>query len=165
MKKVINRLIEILKMESLLYEKLLKLSHHEQNLLITGNVAELENKVKEKEELIYKVKEIDRERQEVMEEISLKLNVNVKELNVSKLQKMVSEPLTSQLKSAQERILNLIAQLSEVNETNTELIRNSLEYIDFTLNLLTTHPQIPTYGKKGESGEKSNDSLFYDNKV
>lgn len=65
------------------------------------------------------------------------------------------------LEKCKNSIISIVEELKEVNKINSELINNSLEYINFSINLMTSVSEHGTkYGNNGKEGNVERRSLF-----
>jgi len=154
LEETLGGLIVLLEQEADFYEDLLSLSKEEQKAVVEGNVDELNKKVKEKERLILEINRLEKTRLPLFETLSSHFKVSVGDLTLSKLSGLVPEKYSSQLKGLQEKITEKMSLLKAVNESNLNLIKGSLDYIDFSLNLLTSQPESgPVYKEDGKTKE------------
>jgi flagellar biosynthesis/type III secretory pathway chaperone len=65
------------------------------------------------------------------------------------------------LEKFKENIIAIVNELKEINEINSDLIKNSLEYINFSINLITSANGHRTkYNNDGKEGNVERRSLF-----
>jgi flagellar biosynthesis/type III secretory pathway chaperone len=79
------------------------------------------------------------------------------DITVSDLVSLVPEEYSDQLSQVGKSLKETVNKLKNKNDLNLKLINNALEYVDFSLNLLTQPvPQAVHYGRKGnEEGSKT----------
>ncbi len=159
--KAVDRLVETLEQEMKVYEDMLALSKSKTDLVIQGKVAELEKLVKLEQTLLLKISKLEKKREESLAEIAAALGINSSEVNISSLIGALGEDGAGKLKSCQERMLKVLNELKEINGLNSKLIQNSLDYIDFSLNLLAgVDSGLENYGKTGKTEDSKKRSLF-----
>ena len=159
---LVDGLIDILDNEAEIYREVLKLSHNKTNVIVEGSAAELEKLTREEQVLIFQIADLE----DVREKITAKLSAQCKEgsgkLTVSVLAGLLPQDRAQRLGAAQEKLSKTLKEIKEVNSLNSRLIRNSLDYIDFSINLLTGAEATGNlYGNSGQasSGRKRN---FFD---
>jgi flagellar biosynthesis/type III secretory pathway chaperone len=159
--KYIKSLIQLLGQEIKVYEETLKVSKVKTKVIIAGKVSELENVIKQEQALILKVGDVEEAREEIVKEVSLQLGLESDEVTVSELIKHAKQPYAEVLRDCQSYIMKLVNELKDVNFLNSRLIKNSLEYIDFSINLLANvSAGNNSYGSSGETTEHKKRNFF-----
>lgn len=145
MEKYSSGLLDILKNQKNLYRQLLSLSLEKRSVLIKGNIAELERITKEEETLIIQVGRLEEQRQALHNALANHFALSPVELSISRLIDRIEEPLKTRFAAVFDDINEIIGQIVEANNNNTDLINSSLEYVNFSLNLLTNNSVTPSY--------------------
>lgn len=158
---VIKKLTDILNNENDIYETLLKISNNKKELIVSGKVSELENIVKIEQSLIIKIAKLEDQREKTVESLSSVLGKKPEDITVSELVTRLGQQDSMELKACQDKILKNINSLKEANELNSKLIKNSLEYIDFSINMMTSVGTVTnSYGSSGNADEVKKVNLF-----
>jgi flagellar biosynthesis/type III secretory pathway chaperone len=164
MKGLWERLIEILEKESALYRDILDLSRHKTNTIVEGKVSQLEQLTGVEQKLLLNVGGLEQQREEVVGQLARLLDIPADELNISVAVEQAEDGFKEKLTALKDEIENTLKDLKEVNDLNSELIKKSLEYIDFSINLIAGGPEDVTYdAKKGR--DKGKGASFFDQKV
>lgn len=159
--ELMNKIIELLEHEYRVYENILRMSKDKTNIIVEGKVKELENVVKLEQALVLQISRIDKQREEVVEQLSKEVNLKDKNLNISEIIQYGNEEQKKQLEEYKGRMSKLIEELAHTNQINSKLIENSLEYIDFSLNLMSNADVTSNnYGNKGDSTIRTRKNLF-----
>lgn len=162
---LIDRLIDILDEESSLYNGILKLSKNKTDAVVEGKVSELESITKLEQATIIKLGRLEDEREKLVDKLAAQLNLRPSDITISGLEELLSKERSEKLKGCYNRLSKLITELREANDLNSKLIRNSLDYIDFSINVLTNAGlSAGNYGSSGQAdnGKKRN---FFDMKL
>lgn len=158
---LVGQLTEVLNKEYEIYDTLSKLSNNKTDLIVGGKVNELENVVKIEQSLVLKVSKLEDEREKIVENLCRVLGKKPEDITVSQLSEQLGENEASVLKQCQEKILKKLGALKNTNELNSKLIKNSLEYIDFSINMMTSIDTVTnSYGNTGHSGDTKKRNLF-----
>lgn len=158
---LINRLIELLEHEHKVYEGILKLSKDKTNIVVEGKVSELENMVKLEQALLLQISRIDKQREEILVKISSELKLKENGVSISEIKKHVSPEQHKKLENYQKKMTDMVNELNHVNQLNSRLIKNSLEFIEFSLNLVSNADLTSNnYSNKGDSSETERKNLF-----
>ena len=156
-----SSLINVLKQQAAVYEDILKISQNKTNIIVEGKVTELENLVKLEQSLVVKVGKLESTREELVGKLSEELKLKSDSINVSELVEHLGADESDELRSHQEKILGILGNLKHANELNSRLINNSLEYIDFSINLLTSVDSgNNSYGNSGKVSDSKKRSFL-----
>lgn len=159
--KPIDTLIDILEKEIDLYQGILKLSANKTEVIVEGKVSELESITSLEQSMIMKLGKLEEERGKLVEQIALQLHVKASDITITSLENRFPEEYGGKLKSCHDTLVKLVNELSSANELNSKLIRNSLDYIGFSINLLTsTGSTGNNYGNFGQSNELKKRNFF-----
>jgi len=158
--EVIDKIIDVLEQETAIYESILKISESKTNIIVEGKIAALENIIKLEQSLILKMRELEDKREELVSRLSEELNVDSSELTISEVSKHLQDEKASELKLKQEKMIGVLGSLKSSNELNSRLIKNSLDYIDFSINLLTAIDSgNNSYSDSGKIGSSKNRNI------
>lgn len=133
--KEVNAVIEILKKEYCLYKDMLELSKSKKKIIVEGKVAELDKIVKLEQDMIFNIGQLERKREEEVTRLSKILGINGTQLTISELTKVLQQSLKEELEDIQNKLQQTFSELKTVNDVNGQLIQQSLEYIDYSINL------------------------------
>jgi flagellar biosynthesis/type III secretory pathway chaperone len=159
-----ERLIEVLEKESSLYRDILALSRHKTNTIVEGKVGQLEQLTGVEQKMLLSIGGLERQREETVNELARFLGIPADQLNISLAVQKAGEGLKERLADLRDEITMTLKELKEVNDLNSDLIEKSLEYIDFSINLIAGCPSDVTYSDKKGRGEDKGVS-FFDQKV
>jgi predicted AAA+ superfamily ATPase len=155
----ITKLTNVLEQENAIYQDILEMSKNKTDIIIEGRVSELESIIKLEQNLIVQLGKLEDVRETLVSEISSHLKIPIQELKLSDLINYADKKEADKLKNCQKRMSFSLKDLMNVNELNSNLIKNSLEYIDFSINILSKPDiGINNYGNTGQvsSSEKRN---------
>lgn len=159
--ELVRQLVNILNQENEIYDTLSKISNNKKELIISGKVNELENIVKIEQSLVIKIAKMEDQRENIVGQLCGMLGQKPEDVTISWLTTKLGENEATQLKACQERMLKNINALKDNNELNSKLIKNSLEYIDFSINMMTSIDTVSNnYGSNGHSGDSKKRNLF-----
>lgn len=160
-----DKLIEILEHEAGIYEDILRLSKNKTQFIVDGKVPELESMVKTEQALIVQMRELEEAREKAVEAISEELSAGPETLTVSQIIGAAEGERADRLKACQEAMKKKLEELRGTNELNSRLLQNSLEYIDFSINLIAAADAVGNnYGDRGQA-DGSKKKNFFDVKL
>lgn len=135
--KEIASMIEILKKELNYYKDLLELSNTKKTVIIEGKVAELDKIVKLEQKMIFDMGQLEKSREEEVSRLCRAMGLKEQEGTLSDINKMLRPEQKNEMESVQKALKKTLAELKTANDINGELIKQSLEYIDYSINLIT----------------------------
>ena len=138
-------LIEVLERENEAYQKLLVLSSQKTPVIISADLEALAKITDEEQEVVNQVNSLDRKRQTSMKDIANVINKDVNTLKLTDLIDMLKTRPTEQqrLAAIYDNLSDTLGQVKRVNEQNRELIENSLEMVEFDMNVLQAYKAAP----------------------
>ncbi len=158
---LVEQLVQILDQENEIYDTLSKISNNKKDLIVGGKVQELDSIVKLEQALVVKISKLEDEREKVVGNLCTLLDQRPEDVTISGLAEKLGEKESAQLKVCQEKMLKKILTLKNANDLNSRLIKNSLEYIDFSINMMTSIGTVSNnYGSSGYSGDTKKRNLF-----
>ena len=145
MASLMENLIEVLNNESQEYDQLLELSTKKTPVLVAGNLEELARITDEEQLVVSRITHLERKRQEVFADIANVINRDVKTLLLPDLIEILAQRPEEQQKLAKvhDRLRTVVYEVKRVNDQNRILIQNSLEMIDYELNMLQSMKSAP----------------------
>ena len=140
-----ENLLEILKKENSEYEILLELSKKKTPVIIKGNVVGLQKITEEEQNVVGRINRIATNREQILGDIANVINKDVKTLKLSNLiQLLVKQPKEQEaLSILHDNLKTTLGNMEKVNNQNRELLKHSLEMIEFDLNLIQSLKQAP----------------------
>ncbi len=152
MASLMENLISVLQEESAEYNRLLELSMKKTPIIVAGDLEGLQHITDEEQIVIARLNHLDAKRTEVTRDIANVLNRDVTKLKLADIINMLAQRPAeqNQLAAAHDELRSVIGQMSRVNEQNRELIQQSLELVEFDLNLIhsmKSAPQTANYNK------------------
>ncbi len=145
MASLMENLIEVLEKESGEYESLLELSMRKTPVIVAGSLEELAKITDEEQNVVDRINHLDVKRQEVFADVANVINKDVKVLKISDLIEMLAERPEEQKKLAivHDKLRTVLNEVGRVNEQNRVLIQNSLEMVEFDMNMLQSMKAAP----------------------
>ena len=145
MASLMENLISVLQDEGVAYEELLELSMKKTPIIVSGDLEGLQKITDEEQIVVAKINHLDAKREEVTKDIANVLNKDVKSLKLVDIIHLLSQrPIEQkQLATAHDKLKEVVGQMTRVNEQNKELIKQSLEMVEFDLNLIQAMKSAP----------------------
>lgn len=156
MASLIDELINTLNSENEEYEKLLELSKKKSNIIVARDIAALEKITDDEQIVVTRIGNLDSHREEVTKDIANVLNKDVESLKISALIAVLDKSPSEQKRLSQvhDKLLTTVSAVRMINESNKQLIDQSLEMVEFDLNMIRSMRQAPetnNYGRRAVS--------------
>lgn len=156
----INELMDVLEREAGIYDDLLKISQNKTDIIVKGKVSELDNITKLEQTLILNMSKLEEIRESIINDLSAELGVNQSDMTISELLKYIDNSQVQKLEAYKTNLLDKIKEIKEVNELNSKLIKNSIDYINFSINVISSAPADNNYGNTGITNETKKKTFF-----
>lgn len=168
MASLIENLIQILDEELECYTNELNIANQKTDIIVKDDFDALQIITKAEQQIAGRIVRLEKQRQQVINDIGLVLNRDKEELTIAKLASLLENSLKEQKKlyELKENIINVVTELKNKNEENRKLIEHSLEYIDFTINALQSARtmQDNNYEGKGQTIDRKQSTHYFDAK-
>ncbi|NJD03307.1 MAG: flagellar protein FlgN [Ruminiclostridium sp.] len=153
-KLLADGLIDVLKNEAGLYREVLKISHEKTHIIVEGKAAELDSLTRKEQALVLQIADLEEIREKIAVKFSEYYKKDASQLTVSIIASMLPQGKALELRGALVELSQILKEIKEANSLNAKLIRNSLEYIDFSINLLTgAEASCNMYGNSGQTND------------
>lgn len=161
----IEQLLLAIKKEYELYEEVLKLSKRKSDLIINGEISELSDITAKEQTMILGIGKI--------EEIRVSIVMNIKKelgfaevVDINDLADKLGGEAGKELMALRNDFTNLLKEVKSSNDLNGKLLQQSLEYIEFNRNLLSTiDDTAPIYNHKADDNAYTKETSMFDLKV
>jgi len=142
---LIDELVNTILKENDIYKELIPIADEKTRVIIKNDLDALQ-KITEQEQLtIEKINALEKKREEVIVNIGTVLSRDPKELNMKTLIKILGKQPEEQkrLSRIHDELSDTLRRLVVINDRNKELIKQSLEMIEFNMNLIQSTRMAP----------------------
>ncbi len=155
MASLVEDLMTVLEEETGCYQLLLEMANNKKDVIINGDLPSLQEMTKQEQELAGLLLRLEKKREEIIKDICLVTNKNPEEITMTKLVGYLAGQDAEQKKLATvvEGLTKVVLPLGQANKTNQQLLEQSLEFVDFTMNALQSSREPvnnSTYQAKGK---------------
>lgn len=164
---MVQQLTEVLEAELNNYNKLLQISLEKTSIIIKGNIDELKLLVAQENEIVGKNQHLEKNRISIMNDISIVLNKEKDTLTLNNLIELLNsqEEEQTKLKYISTMLSKTLNDLKIANKQNGELINQSIEYLDFNMNMIRSSQSLPPLSYQNDGIEKQPEGRnFFDRK-
>ena len=160
MASLIEELIDTLNKENSEYEKLLELSRRKSAVIVSRDIPALEKITDDEQDVMTTIGKLDAKREQVTRDIADVINKDVESLKLSVLIDLLSKPDEQRrLSVIHDKLKVTVESVRTINESNRQLIEQSLEMVDFDLNMIRSMRQAPETNNYGRSAMSVGETL------
>lgn len=158
MASLIEELIQVLEQECVIYEDLYQVSDTKTQVIVKGDIEQLQKITESEQNVIDKVLVLEKRRQSIVDNIAVVLNRKPDAMTVADIVRVMENQPEFQkpLSELHHRLREVVGKLQQVNAQNRDLLEDALEMTEFNINILQTAGQAPetaNYDKKSYSGD------------
>ena len=155
MASLIEELIMVLGDEEKVYAEIIPVAEEKTRVIVNNDLQSLNSITEEEQALIGRISKLEKKRQEVIRNIGIVMNKKESELNFITIIDLLKgqEKEQEELRKLHDRLKRTIDALKLINERNQMLIKQSIEMIDFDINLMQSLRTSPVVGQYNTSSE------------
>lgn len=165
MKEKWEKLTSVFEKMLILYQEILELCYQKREVLVQGNVKELEKIMKQEETLLFQVTKLDRISKSMIQDLSVMYGLTDKGVTLSKISQVADQDMICNFKDIEQEHHNVILKIAEVNEVNKKLVEQGLLIVNYSLNLLAQSSVGPTYHPNEKASFVSPNKSLFDSKA
>lgn len=145
MASLIDNIVTILNRENEEYTVLVGLSREKTPIIIKGDLDALNAVTEKEQEVVARIQKLERDRISTMKDIAEVTNRKQEELKLADLIEMMNNRPAEQkkLREVHDRLKITMKNMVTVNDQNRVLLKNSLDMVQFEMNLLQSMRQAP----------------------
>lgn len=165
MSEFVDKLVMALEKEKDIYDDILELSKKKKRAIIDNEIETLEELVKEEKALAMSLVKLDNIRIKIVNEILKENDIQSVE-NITELSKFLDEKSKREILTIKDSLSKVVKKVSDQNTQNKELVEQSLEYINFNMDLLTSaNLGSNNYSEKASDDVKKGRKNLFDAKI
>lgn len=161
-KDALGELIRILQEQQKIYQELLELSGQKQKILIKGDIAALAEITGQEEGLVFQAGKLEEKREQCFAALAEEFDVGP-ESTLAEFLPRVDEQSRSMLERVHADFSACLNDLRRFNQENTQLLEQSIQFVNFTVDVLSQQSK-PLYNSDKEV-KVENLTNFLDKKV
>lgn len=151
-----EELLATLSSEEEIYKQIIPVSEKKTEVLIKGDLKELEAVTQQEQLLIDKANLLGKKRESVIANIGVVLNRDASTLDLGTLAQLLGKQPEEKKKLAKvhDSLKMVMKRLIDINEKNKNLIENSLEMVEYNMNFIRStrmSPGVNNYDKHASS--------------
>lgn len=146
MASLMDNLLSVLEQENSEYEHLVELSKTKRRVIIDGDIPSLEKITDQEQDIASNIKNLENKREEVLNDMAIVLSKDAKDLTLTNMIAFLDKQPEEQkkLEAIRAKLKDTLGQMSDINQQNEVLLRQSIEMVEFDLTLFKSLRQAPT---------------------
>lgn len=157
----VRRINEAMEKECCVYQDILDVSRSKKEAIINGKISDLEKLLKIEQNLLIKAGRLSSERESLAEQLAEEKGISRENISISRIIDVIEEEEATSIENTRGRFLGILNELDGTNRLNSSLVEHSLEYINFSINLLNSVASAgECYDKSGEAKESKGRSYL-----
>ena len=146
MASLMEDFMDVLEKENGEYGRLTELSREKRQIIIDGNIPALEEITGREQEITSILKNLEKKREEVVNDMSIVLSKKPEELTVTNMIAFLNKQPKEQqqLRELKEKLHDTLGKMADINTQNETLLKHALEMAEFDLTLFKSMRQAPT---------------------
>jgi flagellar biosynthesis/type III secretory pathway chaperone len=148
-----EKLIECLDRILKLHQSLNELSTRKTDIIKEGDIDALSSMIKDENKHVMAINKQEDERKLIVTKMVSGHPIQGDEPALTDVVALTSKLESEKLLSLREQINQQISELKRVNQLNQELVHSSLQFVNYSLDLLMPRPQTINYNKPTNKGQ------------
>ncbi len=142
MATLIDDLIEVFEKQIHLYSDLVAISVEKKHIILKNDIETLTTMNTVENSIISKINRLEKQRLEIINDISSVLTIDINNFTLSGLAEALNvEEDKQKVLNIKDEMNDIIEKLNKANETNRILVESSLEYINYSMNVIKSVQQ------------------------
>jgi flagellar biosynthesis/type III secretory pathway chaperone len=143
-----------------LHKDLLDKANQKTTIIEKGDMDALNTLIKEEQKLLPTINKFEQVRQQVVRSYLTPFHVEEENFTISTCLQYIDESNKGKLAFLREELLGVAQTLQKQNELNSQLVKQSLQFIHMSLDMF--YPKTPefNYGPPKQTGPSTSNSLF-----
>ncbi|MFD2369396.1 flagellar protein FlgN [Brevibacillus sp. GCM10020057] len=150
-----------------LHKALYTLATHKKEVLIKGKVDELVAITRQEQKLMKGITAAETARLNTVRELTNEKGFSLQEGTLAELIKLTtSAEEKTRLTDCRNELIRIVSELRDANELNQQLLKQSLSFVNMTLDLITDAPEDDfIYGHPSAEGYRQANRTFFNKKA
>ena len=163
MASLMENLVDVLDKECQCYENLLGLSSRKTVIIVKGDLKALADITDEEQCIIGDIQTLEKQRMAAMKDIANVLNMDVDSLKLTDLIQVLEKRPVDQKNLAMQRdkLVSVAGNVRRVNGQNQELLKSSIEMVQFEMNIIQASKQAPQTANYSRAADTTGERLGY----
>lgn len=161
MASLMEDFMDVLEKENGEYGRLTELSQEKRQIIIDGNIPALEEITGREQEITSILKNLEKKREEVVNDMSIVLSKKPEDLTVTNMIAFLNKQPKEQQKlmELKEKLHNTLAEMADINGQNEVLLKQAMEMAEFDLTLFKSMRQAPVTANYDKRANNTGDLL------
>ena len=161
MASLMEDLLSVLEEEEAAFKQLLDVTSRKTQIIVQNDINALRTITDEEQDVMNHIGQLDKRRETVTHDIADVINKDVETLKLTALADLLkSQPEErDRLNALIDGLSTTVRQIRRINEQNTELIKHSLEMVEFDMQMIRAMHEAPQTANYGRSAMNTGGTL------
>lgn len=166
MKILVEELRDVLLDELNMYEEMLELTTKKTDIITSGKINDLDSITHLENSIILKLGKLEERREKIVDNIQKQLGTG-EDITVTDILNQIDDVngIKGEMEGITKKFSQVLSTLKEKNDLNGLLIKDTLEYIELNINLLTNVSDRGIYNNKVQKEDTSQKFSLFDTKA
>lgn len=164
MNKKVEDLILTLTKEQEIYQILLDMAEEKKQVIVENKVKELDKITAKEQGMAMSLVKLENLRGRIVDELMREMDISGID-TISQLANHLAPDERMRINAVKNQLLGVVESLKDLNELNSQLIEQSLRYIDFNLSLMSGLDEENKYSKAATTAQGKQRKNLFDVKV
>ncbi|WP_251554713.1 flagellar protein FlgN [Neobacillus muris] len=145
----LNQLTQLLERMIEVHTRLLDLAKEKRGVLVAGDIQDIQSLLFRESSCTDEIQKLEQRRKQLVQEYMEQRGMTGHSFTLEEVVKLPAEPsIKARLDLIAKQLRYLVQEISQVNESNQQLIQTSLSYIQYAMSLYVPKEQEIGYGQK-----------------
>lgn len=160
MASIIEEVRDVLQQQIPIYDELLEIGIKKKVILVKTDTDALKEYTREENSLVGALQKLEKKRVELYNDIcsitGKKAPINLKDIIAT----LDGQPIQKELSQVRETLITSMEKLKKINNQNQELLQTSIDYVEFSVNLLRDSTSQVYYDSTGNEINTLTNKMF-----
>lgn len=149
-----------------MHEQLLTLSKDKTEAIKDSDNEKLVNHLTKERQVLQKIEQLERVREQLVDQHFTQLNIKTEDKTITELLKTIQDKNDKQiLEESVAKLIQLIVSIRENEQLNSELLQQSMQFVQLSLEMIQPQAQSISYGNQAERKDSGQKRSVFDSKA
>lgn len=149
-----------------MHEQLLTLSKDKTEAIKDSDNEKLVNHLTKERQVLQKIEQLERVREQLVDQHFTQLNIKTEDKTITELLKTIQDKNDKQiLEESVAKLIQIIVSIRENEQLNSELLQQSMQFVQLSLEMIQPQAQSISYGNQAERKDSGQKRSVFDSKA
>lgn len=149
-----------------MHEQLLTLSKDKTEAIKDSDNEKLVSHLTKERQVLQKIEQLERVREQLVDQHFTQLNIKTEDKTITELLKTIQDKNDKQiLEESVAKLIQIIVSIRENEQLNSELLQQSMQFVQLSLEMIQPQAQSISYGNQAERKDSGQKRSVFDSKA